>query len=931
MPSALLAREVSKALATRVQKSGVVVWLDAAAAFTSVAPSIDVPKSTVLRYDGSTYALQHEAERFLSRDEFPTLVVYVPGLDTLHDTPLLELQAIGETYAEGLNSVARRALKNLGMSQARIDALLATPNLTAELVEQAAALEVGVPEPLRPIFGSASPDEILSRALEEDPAVDRAREAGLFPTLLGYLSQLLDLSPPPTLEPLWDRALLSEFAWDLKVAPPPIVAERASTDAVIRELSNRVLQRLRQKRHPLYRRHSERVAHQLGLEQLDFDALALGHIDTFSFEERRVLDAAERLALTGHAEQGRAIIAKRAGSFWLEENPQRKAAWETADLAIRLADSVSSAHAALPPVAAGPSQWVKHYLQSLASLDQLARDMHARSAVTEPGELDELLQRAQGLYLELQNAVAERFSAALSRDGFKALADLPRQTDTFKDRVEPLLGSGPVAYVLADALRYEMAQSLIALCDGGELEARLAALPTVTAIGMAALLPGADRGVELMASGNRLGLEVGGIPVFDKGGREQVFKNRLGNRVEVGELDELLPPLKSRRKPLPELLVGWWREIDDLGEAGARDFTEMLGRLARTVRELGDAGFSKVVVASDHGHVFTAVRGKEMQIDLPPGTAVEVQRRCWVGRGVEAHPDVVHFDAIDAGMGSDLQLAFPKGLGFFRVAGKPFFHGGISLHELLVPVVTFTFETKRPRKPGTKTKAGDERRFTLEKVAPPDEKGYVTVKALYEKSLFSETSAEVQVVGIENGRVVTRLVAAMGHRPGTEVIELRHGVEAYCTLAIQNPGAGSLSMEIRTKDGGRALSSKPLDLVYAITRESPPARPPIGGAASLTATQIALEIPGTAHPPVVDLGFVASEPEREVLKALAKYGSLTELVIGRTILKRKGAAFFMADLIDKLVQHSRPFVEKDPDEGDEGAVYRFHRERLGDP
>src|SRR5688572_8849426 len=105
MPSALLAREVSKALAARVQKSGVVVWLDAAAAFTSVAASIDVPKSTVLRFDGSAYALQHEAERFLSRDEFPAMIVYVPGLDTLHDTPLLELQAIGETYGEGLNSV----------------------------------------------------------------------------------------------------------------------------------------------------------------------------------------------------------------------------------------------------------------------------------------------------------------------------------------------------------------------------------------------------------------------------------------------------------------------------------------------------------------------------------------------------------------------------------------------------------------------------------------------------------------------------------------------------------------------------------------------------------------------------------------------------------------------------------------------------------
>ena len=77
------------------------------------------------------------------------------------------------------------------------------------------------------------------------------------------------------------------------------------------------------------------------------------------------------------------------------------------------------------------------------------------------------------------------------RGGGWAVPGVLHQTRVYRECVEPM--PGRVAYFLVDALRFEMGRELADQLQGAlELSVRpaVAALPTITPVGMAALLPG---------------------------------------------------------------------------------------------------------------------------------------------------------------------------------------------------------------------------------------------------------------------------------------------------------------------------------------------------------------------------------------------------------------------------------------------------------
>src|SRR6185312_17446477 len=69
---------------------------------------------------------------------------------------------------------------------------------------------------------------------------------------------------------------------------------------------------------------------------------------------------------------------------------------------------------------------------------------------------------------------------------------------------------------------------------------------------------------------------------------------------------------------------------------------------------------------------------------------VGLHRRCWIGRGGTTPPGTIRVSAAELGYRSDLDFVFPKSLGVFKSGGDlEYHHGGISLQEMVVPVVTF--------------------------------------------------------------------------------------------------------------------------------------------------------------------------------------------------------------------------------------------------
>ena len=78
-----------------------------------------------------------------------------------------------------------------------------------------------------------------------------------------------------------------------------------------------------------------------------------------------------------------------------------------------------------------------------------------------------------------------------------------------------------------------------------------------------------------------------------------------------------------------------------------------------------------------------------MRMDPPGGQTVDLHRRCWIGRGGSTPAGAVRVTGRKLGYDTDLDFVFPISTAVFKSGGDlAFHHGGPSLQELIVPVIT---------------------------------------------------------------------------------------------------------------------------------------------------------------------------------------------------------------------------------------------------
>jgi hypothetical protein len=89
-----------------------------------------------------------------------------------------------------------------------------------------------------------------------------------------------------------------------------------------------------------------------------------------------------------------------------------------------------------------------------------------------------------------------------------------------------------------------------------------------------------------------------------------------------------------------------------------------------------------------------------MRTDPPGGNTVELHRRCWIGRGGNTPSGCVRVAASALGYASDIEFVFPTGSGVFRAGGDlAYHHGGASLQELVIPVLTVRTKAQKSARP----------------------------------------------------------------------------------------------------------------------------------------------------------------------------------------------------------------------------------------
>ena len=300
---------------------------------------------------------------------------------------------------------------------------------------------------------------------------------------------------------------------------------------------------------------------------------------------------------------------------------------------------------------------------------------------------------------------------------------------------------GRRAVVIVDALRYDCALAVRDQLRGHavEVEPVMAMLPTVTPIGMTALLPLGDGKVTIEIKGNTIHPRLNGKDTSVRDNRLAFLKAFGADCREITEVEQSSDALSG----LGELLVVFGHEeVDHIGHGQAetliRHMHLEIDRLARLVRKLHRWSYSSVHVVTDHG--FVMLDESKLPTEVPCDKAwCHVLKERFALVPASADLPVVRFPfAWDP----DMCVAVPPGLAFFK-AEKSFSHGGAAIQELIIPHLVSRGQTMQ------------EQRVGIEVVLPTYELQRAAVKVTIRPASVATARSGQMTLLTESGRTLS--------------------------------------------------------------------------------------------------------------------------------------------------------------------------------
>lgn len=351
----------------------------------------------------------------------------------------------------------------------------------------------------------------------------------------------------------------------------------------------------------------------------------------------------------------------------------------------------------------------KEYTEDYYHMDTYYRQYHlafGKSLTMGNDHLDDLFKqvtdKVEGLYThwflgELGNNWSDACADELAQYG--RVLEVPQQVD-FYGQIEN--EDNRIFVIISDAFRYEVAASLAEQLrqetqSKVALRACAGIFPTVTKFGMAALLPHKELTVEERSSGG-LQILADGMST-EAGNRDRVLKTANRNSVALKYTD-IAPMKRAERSALVKGMDVVYIYHDKVDEAShtsdsmvfpaCDDAIEEIKNIVRIIRN--EFSGTRVYITADHGFLYTySPLSEDAKVDktTPSEQDVEIDRRYLITRK-GATPDFllpVKFmdDRYDAFAPRASVRIKKKG------GGLNFVHGGISLQEMVVPIIEYHY------------------------------------------------------------------------------------------------------------------------------------------------------------------------------------------------------------------------------------------------
>lgn len=396
------------------------------------------------------------------------------------------------------------------------------------------------------------------------------------------------------------------------------------------------------------------------------------------------------------------VVRARQSSVWIDGYRQLYTA-------IGAAAELLSTLAAIDFTMTSFDSALERYRNEWFRIDQLYRRFtHAHRTFEGPHPLGPLKDQVDKHYTNtFLFELGRAWQQIVDASGEWSSSVLPSQRSFYRNYIDGLLRDGKKAVVIvSDALRYEIADELgsrIRQEDrfDADLDAILGVLPSYTQLGMAALLP--HRTLKHSADGKSVLAD--GQPTNGTGPRSKVLASVGGSAIGAEDFKALSPDERRELFKNNRVLYVYHDVIDATGDKPGTErrvfeaAEQAIGELVDLVKKAANANATNIFVTADHGFQFQNedLPDQFYLSEKPQGDKLLVTNRRYVlGHGLKAEAAFATFSAAQLGLDSDLEVQIPKSIHRLRLAGggSRFVHGGATLQEVVVPVLSVNKKRK---------------------------------------------------------------------------------------------------------------------------------------------------------------------------------------------------------------------------------------------
>lgn len=299
------------------------------------------------------------------------------------------------------------------------------------------------------------------------------------------------------------------------------------------------------------------------------------------------------------------------------------------------------------------------------------------------------------------NDLAENWTNIVEKDLREngSIKGIEKQEDFYLNHVKN--SDGKIYVIISDALRYEVACSLAKDLELDRSKVELSSMqgifPTITKFGMAALLPKNKLKVEVKNGSVKVLVDGHTTEMSD---RDEVLKHSNPNSV-VLRYKDLITMKRDEKRAVVKGKDIVYIYHDTIDSASHNDDTSVFNACDTAIEEIKNLiniitstlNGINIVVTSDHGFLYTyEPLRKDDKMDRTSFVKdIIEQGRRYVLTDTNANPDfLIHVKSFmnDNGV---LWFAARENIRIKGAGGQNFVHGGISLQEMVVPVITYRY------------------------------------------------------------------------------------------------------------------------------------------------------------------------------------------------------------------------------------------------